>query len=64
LDVGVRNPENDFSNRNATFMTWNLMHMVLMLKSAGDQPMETSVLSEMRALGLIILILNTVKIIG
>jgi multimeric flavodoxin WrbA len=25
-------PENDFTNRNTTFMTWNLMHMARMLK--------------------------------
>ena len=25
-------PENDFTNRNTTFMTWNLMHMANMLK--------------------------------
>jgi len=28
-------PDNDFTQRNATFMTWNLMHMAKLLKSAG-----------------------------
>ncbi len=31
-------PENDFTNRNATFMTWNLLHMARMLKDAGGIP--------------------------
>jgi multimeric flavodoxin WrbA len=30
--VGV---SNDFTNRNTTFMTWNLMHVAKMLKDAG-----------------------------
>ncbi len=29
---------NDFTNRNATFMTWNLMHLAQMLKQAGGVP--------------------------
>ncbi len=29
---------NDFTNRNATFMTWNLMHVAKMLKDAGGMP--------------------------
>lgn len=29
---------NDFTNRNTTFMTWNLMHTVHMLKQAGGVP--------------------------
>lgn len=33
--VGV---SNDFTNRNTTFMTWNLMHIAKMLKSAGGIP--------------------------
>lgn len=32
--------ENDFTNRNATFMTWNLMHMAKMLKDAGGIPAQ------------------------
>ncbi|MEM7541078.1 MAG: flavodoxin family protein [Pseudomonadota bacterium] len=38
MDEGSGGPENDFTNRNTTFMTWNLMHMALMLKSAGGIP--------------------------
>lgn len=30
--------DNDFTNRNTTFMTWNLMHLAQMLKSAGGIP--------------------------
>lgn len=29
---------NDFTNRNTTFMTWNLMHMAKLLKDAGGIP--------------------------
>jgi multimeric flavodoxin WrbA len=32
--------DNDFTNRNATFMTWNLMHLARMLKSNGGIPAE------------------------
>ena len=35
LDEGSGGPENDFTNRNTTFMTWNLMHMARMIKDAG-----------------------------
>jgi multimeric flavodoxin WrbA len=38
LDPGFGGPENDFTNRNTTFMTWNLMHMARMLKDAGGIP--------------------------
>jgi len=31
LDEGSGGEENDFTNRNVTFMTWNLMHMAKML---------------------------------
>ena len=30
--------DNDFTNRNTTFMTWNLLHAALMLKNAGGIP--------------------------
>ena len=30
--------DNDFTNRNTTFMTWNLMHMAAMLKRTGGFP--------------------------
>src|SRR5680860_608434 len=38
LDAGSGGPENDFTNRNTTFMTWNLMHLARMLKDAGMPP--------------------------
>ena len=38
LDAGSGGPENAFTNRNTTFMTWNLMHMALMLKDACGFP--------------------------
>jgi len=38
LDEGSGGPENDFTQRNTTFMTWNLMHMARMLKDAGGLP--------------------------
>jgi len=30
--------DNDFTNRNTTFMTWNLMHIAKILKDAGGVP--------------------------
>jgi multimeric flavodoxin WrbA len=30
--------DNDFTNRNTTFMTWNLMHLAKMLKDQGGIP--------------------------
>ncbi len=38
LDDGSGGPENDFTNRNTTFMTWNLLHLARMLKDAGGVP--------------------------
>lgn len=38
LDKGSGGPENDFTNRNTTFMTYNLMHLAGMLKAAGGFP--------------------------
>ena len=38
LDPGSGGPKNDFTSRNATFMSWNLIHMVRMLKDAGGFP--------------------------
>lgn len=38
LDPGSGGPENDFTNRNTTFMTWNLLHLARMLKDAGGIP--------------------------
>jgi len=38
LDPGSGGPQNEFTNRNTTFMTWNLMHTAKMLKDAGGFP--------------------------
>jgi multimeric flavodoxin WrbA len=38
LDKGSGGPENDFVNRNTTFMTWNLMHLAKLLKDRGGMP--------------------------
>ncbi len=38
LDEGSDGPENDFTNRNTTFMTWNLMHMAKLLKENNGIP--------------------------
>ena len=38
LDEGSGGPENDFTNRNTTFMAWNLMHLARLLKDAGGVP--------------------------
>jgi multimeric flavodoxin WrbA len=38
LDPGSGGPENEFTNRNTTFMTWNLLHLARMLKAAGGIP--------------------------
>ncbi|WP_428389482.1 flavodoxin family protein [Mucisphaera sp.] len=35
LDEGSGGPDNDFTNRNTTFMTWNLLHTARLLKDAG-----------------------------
>ena len=38
LDEGSGGPENDFTNRNTSFMTWNLLHLARMVKDAGGIP--------------------------
>lgn len=38
LDEGSGGPQNDFTQRNTTFMSWNLMHLAAMLKRAGGYP--------------------------
>ncbi|WP_226646436.1 flavodoxin family protein [Microbulbifer variabilis] len=38
LDPGSGGPENDFTNRNTSFMTWNLLHIARILKDAGGIP--------------------------
>ncbi|NNC95867.1 MAG: flavodoxin family protein [Chitinophagales bacterium] len=37
-DEGSGGPETDFTNRNTTFMTWNLLHMARMLKENNGFP--------------------------
>src|SRR6056297_3774334 len=37
-DEGSGCPDNDFTQRNVTFMTWNLMHAARMLADAGGLP--------------------------
>lgn len=49
LDEGSGGPENDFTNRNTTFMTWNLLHMARMLKDAGGIPAHGNQRSEWEA---------------
>ena len=38
LDPGSGGPENDFTNRNTTFMTWNLLHLARMLEGRRRHP--------------------------
>ena len=37
-DGSVVGVDNDFTNRNTTFMTWNLLHVARMLKDRGGMP--------------------------
>jgi multimeric flavodoxin WrbA len=46
MDEGSGGPENDFTNRNTTFMTWNLLHMARMIKDAGGLPAHGNQRSE------------------
>ena len=49
LDPGSGGPENDFTNRNTTFMTWNLLHMARMLRDEGGVPAHGNQRSEWEA---------------
>jgi multimeric flavodoxin WrbA len=50
LDPGSGGPENDFTNRNTTFMTWNLLHLARMLRTrAESRPTATSARNGMPA---------------
>lgn len=49
LDEGSGGPENDFTNRNTTFMTWNLLHMARLVKDAGGVPAHGNQRSEWEA---------------
>jgi multimeric flavodoxin WrbA len=46
LDEGSGGPQNDFTNRNTTFMTWNLLHVARLLKAAGGIPAHGNQRSE------------------
>ncbi len=47
LDDGTRaGLDNDFTNRNTTFMTWNLMHLAKFLKDNGGIPVHGNQRSE------------------
>jgi hypothetical protein len=46
LDPGSGGPDNDFTNRNTTFMTWNLLHLARILKDAGGIPAHGNQRSE------------------
>ena len=46
LDPGSGGPENDFTNRNTTFMTYNLLHLARLLKDAGGFPVGGNVRAE------------------
>lgn len=45
-DDGSVGLDNDFTNRNTTFMTWNLLHLARMLKDAGGIPAHGNQRSE------------------
>ena len=49
LDPGSNGPENDFTNRNTTFMTWNLTHLARMINDAGGFPANGNQRSEWEA---------------
>jgi multimeric flavodoxin WrbA len=38
LDEDSGGPENDFTQRNTTFMTWNLLHFAHLLRESGGVP--------------------------
>lgn len=46
LDPGSGGPENDFTNRNTTFMTYNLLHLAAMFRAAGGMPVYGNMRSE------------------
>jgi multimeric flavodoxin WrbA len=46
MDDDSGGPENDFTNRNTTFMTWNLLHLARMLRDGGGIPAHGNQRSE------------------
>lgn len=49
LDEGSGGPENDFTQRNTTFMSWNLMHLAYILKNNGGIPAYGNLLTAWKA---------------
>jgi hypothetical protein len=49
LDTTGERPDNDFTNRNTTFMSWNLLHLARMIKDAGGIPAHGNQRSEWEA---------------
>jgi multimeric flavodoxin WrbA len=49
LDEDSGGAENEFTQRNTTFMTWNLLHMARMLKDSGGVPAHGNQRSEWEA---------------
>jgi hypothetical protein len=45
-DAGWIGPADDFTNRNTTFITWNLLHLARMLKDAAGIPAHGNQRSE------------------
>ena len=45
-DGSLEGVDNDFTNRNTTFMTWNLMHLAKLLKEQGGIPAHGNQRSE------------------
>ena len=45
LDPGSGGPENEFTKRNTTIMTWNLIHLARLLGDAGGIPAQGNVRS-------------------
>lgn len=46
MDEDSGGPENEFTQRNTTFLTWNLLHMARMLKDLGGIPAHGNQRSE------------------
>lgn len=49
LDKESGGPDNDFTNRNVTFMTYNLLHTAKMLKDSGGIPAYGNVANEWKS---------------
>jgi len=49
MDPDSGGPENDFTQRNTTFMTWNILHLARMIREAGGIPAHGNQRSEWEA---------------